>query len=357
MNPAWQKFKADAPWRAVWLLGLGLATLAAAAAYTVWLNPEVRFYKHAARVKLAWAAKLDREYGRKVIVCGGSSTAFSIDGERMLKEQGLPTVNFGLHAGMEPLFLAGLAAQAARPGDTLVVALEPGLLMAPFSSPDLAGQMGVALGRPGLARGSNLTGERVHWVANAVSLRPGAYHFFTLLGKIALRKPLYRYSPVEVTPSGWQRARDFRAIPDQTIVEGRLSPDARRLLAALQHWGETNHVQVAYSLPWGWVSEQQRAAFERMNVRFLAEMAGILPVLKDPALGVHAVREHFADTEWHLTAEGAAARSDSLAAQIKTRSFWTRQELAELARKGEREDAKKMPRPAPQPMKAGARAG
>jgi hypothetical protein len=284
-------------------------------------------------VKLAWAAKLDREHDRKVIVCGGSSAAFSIDGERMLKEHGVPTANFGLHAGMEPLFLAGLAAQAARPGDALIVALEPGLLMVPFSSPDLAGQMGAALGRLELVRASNLTGERVHWVATAVSLRPGAYHFFTLLGKIALRKPLYRYSPEEVTPSGWQCARDFRAIPDQSIVAGRLSPDARKLLTALRHWGETNRVQVAYSLPWGWVSEQRKAAFERMNVRFLAEMAGILPVLKDPTLGVHPVREHFADTEWHLTAAGAAARSDALAAQIKTRSFWSRQELAELARK------------------------
>jgi hypothetical protein len=333
MNSVWTRFKAAAPWGALGLFGLALVTLAAAAAYTLWLNPEVRFYRHAARVKLAWAGKLDQRRARKVIVCGGSSTAFSIDGERMLKQHGLPTVNLGLHAGMEPLFLVGIAAAAARPGDALIVALEPSLLVVPFNSPYLAGQMGAALGRPELVRASNLTGERVHWVANAVSLRPGAYHFFTLLGKIALRKPLYRYSPEEVTPSGWQRARDFRAIPDQTIVEDRLSPDARKLLAALRHWGETNRVQVAYSLPWGWVSQQRCAAFQRMNARFLAEVAEILPVLKDPALGAHPVREHFADTEWHLTAEGAAARSDALAAQIKAQTFWSRQELAELARK------------------------
>jgi hypothetical protein len=332
MNPSWQRFKAAVPWRTLWLIGLALVTLAVAAAYTIRLNPEVRFYKHAALVKLAWAAKLDREYGRKVIVCGGSSTAFSIDGERMLKQHGLPTVNFGLHAGMEPLFLVAIAAQAARPGDMLIVALEPGLLMVPLSSADLAGQMAVALGRPELAQAPNLTGERVHWVGNAVSLRPGAYHFFTLLGKIALRKPLYRYSPKEVTPSGWQRARDFRAIPDATIVDEHLSPDARKLLADLRHWGKTNHVQVAYSLPWGYVSQERSAAFQRMNARFLAEVAGILPVLKDPTLGAHLVREHFADTECHLTAEGAAARSDALAAQIKAQSFWMRQELALLAR-------------------------
>jgi len=333
MNSPWLRFKAAVPWDALRLLGMALVTLAATAAYTAWLNPEIRLYRHAVRVKLAWAAELEQRHGRKVIVCGGSSTAFSIDGERMLRGHGLPTVNFGLHAGMGPLFLVGIAAEAARPGDTVIVALEPDLLIKPFSSPDLGGQIGMALGRPGLVHASNLTGGRVHWVANALSLRPGAYHFLTLLGKIVLRKPLYRYSPEGMTPSGWQRARDFRPFPEEPVPEGHLSPDARKFLVALRHWGETNHVQVAYSLPWCFVRPPQSAAFQRINARFLAEVAEILPVLKDPALGAHPVREHFADTEWHLTAEGAAARSDALAAQIKAGSLWSGRELAELARK------------------------
>jgi hypothetical protein len=321
------------PWRALRLAAAALVTLVIAAVYTLRLNPEIRFYKHAALVKLGWAEKLSREQGVKIIVCGGSSTAFSIDGERMLQQHGLPTANFGLHAGMEPLFLAAIAAQSARPGDTVVLALEPGLLMTPFQSPDLAAQMGTALRRPDLIHASGLTGEPVHWVRNCLSLRPGAYHFFTLLGKIALRKPLYRYAPEEVQASGWQRAKDIRPIPDQGLAEGRLCPDARRLLMVLKNWGHTNRVQVVYSLPWGWVTEDRLRPFQRMNVRFLREVAAILPVLKDPALGAYRVREHFSDSHWHLTAEGAAARSDSLAAQLKSRSFWSQQELEQLERR------------------------
>lgn len=326
------RFSQAIPRRALWLFGLASIVLALAAVYTLRFNPEVRFFRHAAQVKLAWAAELDRAHPRKVIVCGGSSAAFSVDGERMLREHGLPVVNAGLHAGMEPLFLCAFAAQLARSGDTLLVAIEPGLLMTPFSSPDLAAQMGLALGRPDLIHASKLTGQPIRWVEDLVSLRPGAYHSFTLLGKIALRKPLYRYSPEEITPSGWQRARELRDLPELGTTDGHLSPDSRNLLAKLKQWGDTNHIQVIYSLPWGYVHPARARALQRINLRFLREVAALVPVLKDPSLGAYPVREHFADTEWHLTAAGAAARSDSLAVQLKANLFWTQAELSDRER-------------------------
>lgn len=310
---------------------MAVAALLAAAAYTLWLNPEIRFYRYAAQVKRAWADRLHREQGAAFIVYGASSCAFAIDGGRMLQKHGLPVANFGLHAGMEPPFLTALALESTRPRDTLVVALEPALLTVPFDSPDLAAQMGLALGKPRLIHASDLTGERVHWIENVLSLRPGAYHFFTLLGKIALGKPLYRYAPEDVQPSGWQQTRERRPLSDPEIPpDPRLSPDARRLLLALKRWGETNRVAVVYSLAWGWASPEKVRPRRQMNARFLNEVAGILPVLKDASLGAHPVREHFADTEWHLTSEGAAARSDALAVQLKARQFWSAEELARL---------------------------
>lgn len=77
------------PRRALTLLAVAFVTLLAAAAYTLWLNPEIRFYKHAARVKLAWAQKMEKEHGAKVIVFGGSGTAFSVRPELLLQEQGI----------------------------------------------------------------------------------------------------------------------------------------------------------------------------------------------------------------------------------------------------------------------------
>lgn len=326
-------FGAQLPKLALGLVAVAVLTLVATAAYTLWLNPEIRFYLYAAKIKRAWAEKLHKEYGRAIVVFGASSCAFAIDGERMLDKHGLPVVNFGMHAGMEPLFLTALAVESTRPSDTLVVAIEPGLLLSPFDSPDLAAQMGMALGNPRLVHASDLTGEPVHWIENVLSLRPGAYHFFTLLGKIVLGKPLYRYSPKDLRPSGWQQTDERREIHDQEpfIVES-LPEHSRRLLAALAHWGKTNHVKVVYSLPWGWVSDAKHDQFKRMNASFLRRVAEFMPVLKDPTLGAHPVRHHFADTEWHLTAEGAAERTDALAAELKAGVYWTVAELNAIVR-------------------------
>lgn len=321
------------PKLALSLVCVAACTLLGTAAYTLWLNPEIRFYRYAANVKQTWAEKLHSQFGPIIVVYGASSCAFAIDGERMLEKHGLPVVNFGMHAGMEPLFLTALAVESTHPGDTLVVALEPGLLLAPFDSPDLAAQMGMALGKPRLIHASDLTGEPVHWVQNILSLRPGAYHFFTLLGKIVLGKPLYRYSPRDLRPSGWQQTHERREINDQEpFIVQSLPEHSQRLLGALANWCRTNNVEVFYSLPWGWVSQAKLEQFKVMNASFLRHVARFLPVLKDPMLGAHPIREHFADTEWHLTAEGAAQRTDALAAQLKSRACWTIEELEEIVR-------------------------
>ncbi|MBM3878616.1 MAG: hypothetical protein FJ387_02700 [Verrucomicrobia bacterium] len=306
-------------------------SLVAAAFYTLRLNPEVRFYCYATGVKRAWIACLDEQFTNKFILCGGSSAAFAVDGEYLLERHRLPLVNFGLHAGMEPPFLLAIAAKAARSNDTLVLALEPGLLTAPFGSTDLAAQMGMALGEPELIHASNLTGERIHWVENLVSLRPGAYHAFTLLGKLALRRPLYRYAPADVHPSGWQQTRERRAIVEPAPVVGHLSPDGRQLLEAARAWAQAHGVRLVYSLPWCYISPEQAPRLRAANAQFLREVAATVPVLKEPALGAYSQREHFADTEWHLTRAGAVARSEALSAPLLQGATWTDADLATVA--------------------------
>lgn len=318
---------------APWLAATAVVSLLAAAAYTLWLNPEIRFYRHAAVTKRAWAEGLRTNHSAVTVVYGASSCAFALDGERLRDRHGLAVANFGLHAGMEPLFLTAFALESTRPGDTLVVALEPPLLRAPFESPDLAAQMGMALGAPRLIHASALTGQRVRWVDNLVSLRPGAYHLFTLAGKILLGRPLYRYAPRDVSPSGWQQTAERRPItPIDAVPATGLSPDARRLLTDLRRWADANHVTVFYAIPWGWTTADHADATRRANARFLRDIADHVPVLHDPTLGVHPVREHFADTEWHLTSEGAVLRTDAFARQLRERRCWTLQELDALAR-------------------------
>lgn len=312
------------------LLISALIALLGSAAYTRWWNPEVRLYVHAARVKQAWAEKLEQTFTNRTIVFGGSSTSFSIDPARMLERDGLAVANYGLHAGMMPRFLTGLAAGSARPGDLLLMAMEPELLVVPGNGSDLAAQMGFALDKPEWVHASNVTGEPIHWVENLVSLRPGAYHFFTLLGKIALGRPLYRYGPTDFSESGWQRTQERRGIRNPSRWSAHLTADSCALLTALEQWGTAHRVRVACLLPWQYVPEPLAPGFQADNLRFLVELSDYLPVLADPRLGAYSVREHFADTSLHLTPEGAAVRSDELAALLKAGRFWTRTDLERM---------------------------
>jgi hypothetical protein len=112
---------------------------------------------------------------------------------------------------------------------------------------------------------------------------------------------------------------------------GVLSEDAERLLTGLREWTREHHVRVAYTLPWSFSPSDAADAYRRFNARFLMRVAEILPVLRDPRLGAYEVREHFADTELHLTPEGAARRTDELADLVANWRIWSPEELEHLA--------------------------
>src|ERR1051326_1865468 len=112
------------PWTALGLLAAALAAWGSSDLYTLYLNPEIAFFKHAFTVKHQWAQKLDREYPHKVVVFGGSGCGVSVDGEWMLEKHRMPTVNMGLGAGMGAAVLTRVALKEVRDGDTLIASLE-----------------------------------------------------------------------------------------------------------------------------------------------------------------------------------------------------------------------------------------
>lgn len=319
----------------LWLLFTAGGAMAACAVYTRWLNPEVRLYRHAFEVKRSWAHRMEERFGKKTIVFGGSSTSFAVDPALILERYGEPVANLGLHAGMGARFLTAAAASLARRGDLLLMAMEPGLLTDPDPGSDLAAQTGFALDHFDWVHASNITDEPVHWVEDLVSLRPGAYHFFTLLAKLALGRPLYRYHLGDFTETGWQRTQDRRPIPDASGWSAELSPDAVALLEDLRAWSEARGVRLAYLLPWRYASPQASRDFQLANLRFLLQVARYLPVLADPRLGAYSVREHFADTPYHLLPEGAAVRSDELGRLLREGRFWTAEDLQRELRRRE----------------------
>jgi hypothetical protein len=313
-------------WR---LLALAAAGWLGCAIYTLHLDPSVRLWLGAARIKQAWAKKMGQEHKSRVLVYGGSSCAFSINGERMLGEQGLPVVNMGLGAGFGARFLTRWALSEARPGDTLILALEPGLLNGALTDTTEAVHLSYALHQPGLLR--NLDNSATLSLASQLlMLRPGGSHVVTLVAKIVGGKPLYRYRTEDINPSGWMQTA-VRLPVDSPGPAGALSAPSRGLLKDLAGWCRQRNVRLAYSIPWGFTKPDDRVSFQKQNAAFLLQVAELMAVLKDPTLGVCTNRDYYADTGWHLTEQGSNLRSDSLGRQIKEWSTWTEGELRTLA--------------------------
>ena len=312
-------------------LALRLAAVAfvawlACVAYTMWLNPEMRFLKAAARTKQHWAERMTREHGAKVVVMGGSSCTFSIDGQRLLERHQMPAVNMGLFADMGSKVITEWALSEVKPGDTLVVALEPKSFSEDTQATEHGIQFCAAMQSPQWVRGV-LQPHTPFGGGALLALRPGGYHACTLVGKILKRLPLFRYAVGEIQPSGWVDTPIHRA-PDATPMDGgAISPSCGDLLRSLADWSRTNRVRLCYSLPIAWSSPEHAPEFQRYNAQFLLEVSRFLPVLKDDRLGAHTNADWFADDAWHLTAPGAEVRTDELAEQLRAWRMWEPEEL------------------------------
>jgi hypothetical protein len=321
----------NCPWPRVGLLLLitAVVTWSAGAVYSLKGNPEIRFFKAAAQIKQVWAQKITTEHGAKVVFFGGSSCTFSVDPERLLKRHSLPAVNAGLGAGMGLRVLTRFALAQVADGDTLIMAMEPTILKEPIEDTMLGAQISYALHHPEwLARGRSVDSSTdVPWVSSALMLRPGGYHVFTLLGKALSRKPLYRYHASDFNTAGWQQTVVRIPLLPWTAEDQPISDPVRNYLVALRQWCEAHHVKIAYSLPWTYTDQEHQAELRRNNLRFLRQVATILPVLADPRLGIDMVKEHFADTVWHLAGVAAQTRTDELADQVKSWKVWSAGDL------------------------------
>lgn len=83
-------------------------------AATAWVE---QAYAH----KLARAAAID---GPRLLIVGGSGAMFGLDSARLEEALGRPTINLGVNAGIQSLFISAYARQAIRPGDWVLLPLE-----------------------------------------------------------------------------------------------------------------------------------------------------------------------------------------------------------------------------------------
>jgi len=299
------------------LLTVALLAGICGATYVLRFNPEMDFWRQAADRKLAWADQMRRTHGRVIGVVGGSTTTFGVDAGLLEREAGLPVANLGLHAGMGPDVCVGFGFAALQRGDILILSLEPSMLTEELQAMPLGGRLAWVLGKPELLAWDHPP-SCLTWPSLLTQLQPGGYHVVTMLGKLALQKELYRYNMEEARLGGLQVTKERRPFAESMNLSagpghGRLSESGSALLKRIRDEAARRGIRVAYVIPWAYWPEESAAARRTANQDFLRQVQEILPVLREPNLGVHSVLADFADSGQHLTAEAAAARSRVLA--------------------------------------------
>jgi len=272
---------------------------------------------------------MSEQYGKKVVVTGGSSVAFSVMGIRMLENDGLATVNMGLEAPFGSAVLTNWVLAELRRGDTLILAIEPPRLTCEHDLFSSGCKFANVLRHPEWAYMPWEHPIFPYW-ASAMKSNVG-WKRIVGIGKSYFskkKKPRWPYTIAETDASGWQTTSRKYYFDELTPYYGtHLSADNRKLLYWIRQWCDQRGVRVAYSLPWAYTEPENAAILQKTNAALLQEIAEILPVLKDTRLGAYGGRSNFIDTCYHLNPATAALRSDELARQIKDWSVWQPGEL------------------------------
>ena len=136
----------------------------------------------------------------------------------------------------------------------------------------------------------------------------------TMLGKLLLNQPLYRYSITDSRPGGLQVTSERRPFTLSMKLSDNpqrisLSSSGRKLLKTISDEAARRGLKVVYVLPWAYWPENTADRRRSANSTLLQQISEFMPVLREPNLGVHSAAQDFADSGQHLTAEAAAERS------------------------------------------------
>jgi len=279
--------------------------------YSIWINPEIRFWKVAYWQKITWAHTLTAKGKPKLVFIGGSSTAFQIDAG-MLTKAGIPSVNMGMHAGMGSRATAAFGLSAVAQGDTVIWAFERDRLS---KAPELDPLGYQALVATGVIFGSGPERQALQDIdpVNVLNaLRPGLDHCAVMLAKVVLRHPLYRYKEKLIRPGGAITTAEIfpmphvpikPTLPDSTTLEW--ISDMNAGLAAIG-------CQTAFLIPQSYVPSDDAQAGLFANQLFLEVLGRITTIVPDPIMGVQTNLQCFADSPSHLKAEFMEKRTRDL---------------------------------------------
>jgi len=276
-------------WLALYLVGL-LCSVGVGWIYTKYYEPETRFWVDAFRERRAEIREVRDPV--RVIFSGDSACSFGINPLLFQEETGLKAYNLGGTRQMGMEVFMDEALKHAREDDVLVLICNP-VLLATEAERESAPKAGV---RMELALSHELRAEEF-----VDATRPGFNHLVSLAAKVALRKPMFRYSAEDRRPLG-QVVTSLRDHAAASLREFEMEERLPAVVSVLESWQKRcaeQGVLLCYLLP---VELTDKAAL-------LDELERQLPrvkVLRTESLGCSDDDSLFSDTLFHLTEEAAA---------------------------------------------------
>ena len=297
---------------------------------------ENAFFREALRRSEAQATRMENKFGKKTIIFGGSSSRTTYIPTVLVEECGVPFANFGLHAGSGADVITEIAMRHANPGDTVVVALEPGFLMAQSASPTKSGGVDFLVYLDGpFPRHLKFVRLSPFRIVERFQGHT-RYNLFMIMKLLRRMKP-YRYVIEEnLHDDGWMEVHEKRALPYDTtptpVGRWRMGAAGRALIEAIREECERRGCKAVYQLPPS-LNGNPNARYGFASL--LLDVNSAMPVVKDPMLGVNDDPEDFADTVQHPCKQGALKATRSFGKALSEGAFWTEKELSDIVGEGE----------------------
>lgn len=301
--------------RPKFLTWLAVASLAwgAGVVYNVYLGGETHWLKAMYQRKIALAQQIDQP---KLIVTGGSGAHYTINSDVLSREIGQPVINLGIDGPVGLDVILPSVLEQVQPGDTVLLIPEYLLLLDEDGLGDRSGPFGLSIGRPGLGQipAEQLALDTLQ--LGVPSLRGVVKSSMDLIetGRLTgyYDDPLTRNGDPTL-----DKPRLGEWWPQQ--IQKPVSAHSVQRIRQFHDQVEARGGQLVLSLPWVYAEPNAETL---QNIRQTADaLSPIAPLLYDPeTLNIQVSPDLFADTHYHLQAEGRQLRSRQLAQQLEALS-------------------------------------
>ncbi len=318
---------------------LGVATNVC---FTLYFNRDFTYFSKLLRISTKWEQELRESHPHIYIVAGGSSARAGIDPKILLEEANIPLSLAALGAGYGMDGNTAIAHQMLQAGDTLILAIEPGLVS--VTSQNTLTPMGarMLLREQGISLYSNPF-IRIDW-RNALSPFGSdssglASHLAKTISRPEGKRYTYDYN-TNIHPSGWMEVtkKVNYHVPlaidsaQQTLHNFTLTDAAKASFARIKDYCDKNRINTIALVPRFYADESARP----YTLWFALQLTRMgIPVLYDEKMSVVEDVTHIADTVNHLDANGTRENTLQIADSLRKQHFWTEGELIEeLAKRG-----------------------